>query len=163
MGYEPSHRKLPPRQAPWPHATPQEGWPAYLTGDGDRDGDRARELQGADRRGWAAAGDRGQPGYEHPADEYGAPGGYGARGGYGAANGYGAPGGYGDARDGYAWPGNGPGGGHAEMAGEDGGGTASHPWNDNGHDGYGGTRTGYGDAWNGNGTVRDGNASAWNG
>jgi hypothetical protein len=40
MSYDPSYRR-PPRQERWPNATPQEGWPAYPAGHGQRDGDQA--------------------------------------------------------------------------------------------------------------------------
>lgn len=72
MSYDPSHRR-PPRQERWPNATPPEGWPPYR--DGEQDGGR----YGADRLGAypAAAGHRGQDGYQRD------PGGYG--GGYRSA------------------------------------------------------------------------------
>jgi hypothetical protein len=81
MSYEPSHRR-PPRQEPWPNATPGEGWPAYQQGDGERSWASEDALAGS-RNGYATAS-----------------GGYGdASGGYGAAsNGYaGASNGHGDA------------------------------------------------------------------
>jgi hypothetical protein len=139
MSYEPSHRRVPPRQARWPHATPQEGWPAHLRGDGDQYGDQARELQAADHSGWAA-------------DAF-----------TGAAGGFGLPDGHRDGRDGYAWAGNGYEGGYAGMAGEDAGGRTSHPWNENGHDGYGWARPGYGEARNGYGGTRNGDGNTRNG
>jgi hypothetical protein len=164
MSYEPSHRRVPPRQARWPRATPQEGWPAYLRGDGDQARElqarelqarelqarelqarelqarelQARELQAADHGGWAA-------------DAF-----TGAADGFGVPHGFGVPDGHRDGRDGYAWAGNGYERDYAEMAGEDAGGRTSHPWNENGHDGYGWARPGYGEARNGNG-------GTWNG
>src|SRR5579864_4134837 len=74
MSYDPSHRR-PPRQERWPNATPQDGWPAYVGGDGHRD-DQA----------WAGA------------DAFA-----GARSGRAAVNGYGdAWGDYTETRNGYA-------------------------------------------------------------
>jgi hypothetical protein len=87
MSHDPSHRK-PPRQERWPHATPQEGWPAYPGGDSYRDGDQARGAAGA----FAGAGS-GQA----------AVNGYGPANGYGGSGGYpGAEAGYPDAADAYA-------------------------------------------------------------
>jgi hypothetical protein len=64
MSYDPSHRKRPPRQERWPQATPAEAWPAYQEDDARQAGVR----DGADdqRSYWAtaAAGYRGQSGYQ---------------------------------------------------------------------------------------------------
>jgi hypothetical protein len=89
MSYDPSHRR-PPRQERWPNATPQEGWPAYLGGDGHRD-DQA----------WADAG-----AYAGVRSGRAAANGHGAADGRGAATYYGDTGygdtGYGDTWDGHA-------------------------------------------------------------
>jgi hypothetical protein len=89
MSYDPSHRR-PPRQDRWPNATPQEGWPAYLGGDGDRDG-----------RTWADAGAYAGAYAGANADAFaGVRNGRAAVNGYGAADGYVANSGSGDSWDG---------------------------------------------------------------
>ena len=127
MSYDPSHRR-PPRQERWPNATPQDGWPAYVGGDGHRD-DQA----------WAGA------------DAFA-----GARSGRAAVNGYGdAWGDYTETRNGYAGYApardsfdGGYGGTTEEYAAD------ATQWNGNGYGydatqaGYGGaTQAGYGGAW----------------
>jgi hypothetical protein len=139
MSYEPSHRRLPPRQARWPHATPQEGWPAYRPGDGDWGGGQARELQAADDRGWAADGYRVPDGYARAGNGHAQARNSHAQAGNGhaqAGNGHAQAGnGYARAGNGYAQTLNGYEGGYAET---------SHPWNNNGHDRYGEAWDGYG-------------------
>src|SRR5271155_1764594 len=95
MSYEPSHRR-PPRQEPWPNATPGEGWPAYQQGDGERSWASADALAGS-RNGYATASN----GYGDASGGYGdAWGGRTATGGDGYADGFdGAADGY--AGDGY--------------------------------------------------------------
>jgi hypothetical protein len=143
MSYDPSHRR-PPRQERWPNATPQDGWPAYVGGDGHRD-DQA----------WADA----------DADAFA-----GARSGRAAVNGYGdAWGGYTETRNGYAGYApardsfdGGYGGTTEEYAAD-----ATHQWNGDGYGydatqaGYGGaTQAGYGGAWEG-GATQAGYGGAW--
>ena len=112
MSYEPSHRR-PPRQEPWPNATPGEGWPAYQQGDGERSWASEDALAGS-RNGYASAsnghGDawggrtataeygygRAPARYEEPASGYWAGG-----NGYGAAT-TAYPAAYPAAGDGYA-------------------------------------------------------------
>jgi hypothetical protein len=120
MSYEPSHRR-PPRQERWPHATPEEGWPAYPRG-------------GADRRDRTTAGYRAQP--------------YGYRG-YpqaGAADAFGSTGnGYVWPENGYVWPGN----GYASPANGYPGAVDGYPGTedsfDGAVDGYRGVRDGFPD------------------
>ena len=132
MSYDPSHY-TPPRQERWPHATPQEGWPAHPGGDRYRDGDQA----------WGAAGAF--------AD---------ARSGHAAANGYGAAGGYGgtdrhrDAWDGY---GAADAGQHWDAWDGYGAADAGQRWDANG---YGGADAGYGAAGNGYGAAGNGYGQA---
>jgi hypothetical protein len=126
MSYDPSHRR-PPRQERWPNATPQDGWPAYVGGDGHRD-DQA----------WADAG-----------AFAGATSGRAAVNGYGAADGYDAAGRYGDTWDGYTETRNGYApardnfdGGYGGTAEEYAADTASHQWDGTGY-GYDATQAGY--------------------
>lgn len=114
MSYEPSHRR-PPRQEPWPNATPGEGWPAYQQGDGERSWASEDALAGS-RNGYASASN-----------------GYGA-----ASNGYGdASGGYGEAWGGRTAPAE-YGYGRAPARYEE---PASGYWA--GGNGYGATTTAY--------------------
>jgi len=189
MSYEPSHRKA-PRQERWPYATPQEAWPAYLGGDDYRAGDQARELQGADRRGWATAGYHGQPGYRPSfggSEDPGYPGYPPAEGTdafAGPGNGYGAGGSYPDARGGYAgtasgyddagqgntWAGNGyqdPAGGYADALDGYADGRVGYAGATDGYwdaaDGFDGSANGYGSTANGYGSTANGYGSTANG
>jgi hypothetical protein len=112
MSYEPSHRR-PPRQEPWPNATPGEGWPAYQQGDGERSWASEDALAGS-RNGYASASN----GHGDAWDGRTATAGYGygraparyeepASGYWAGGNGYGAattayPAAYPAAGDGYA-------------------------------------------------------------
>jgi hypothetical protein len=171
MSYEPSHRR-PPRQERWPHATPQEGWPAYQRDDGYQNGDLAQQLQGADRPGWPAAGYRGQPGYQQPAARSEDRGyrGYRQAGaadnsagivnGYGTTNGY-APAGHGWAGSVYGGHPSAPDGYPAATGGYPGAADGFDGAADgyyNAPDGYGGVAGGYYDApdWDGGTGTRDG-------
>ena len=150
MSYDPSYRR-PPRQERWPNATPQEGWPAYPAGNGQRDGGQA----------WGEAGAF--------AD---------ARSGRAAANGYGTTNGYGhgDAWDGYPEASGGyrrtnPGyagagqayaddsfdGGYGELADQYAGDGAGPGWDGYG---YGAAEAGYGTAEAGYGTAEAGDGTA---
>ena len=163
MSYDPSHRQRPPRQERWPQATPAEAWQAYQEDEARQDGVR----DGADdqRSYWAtaAAGYRGQPGYQDapaaPAVDHGyysrpqprwpdAPGITGHRrdatGGYPAlGDGFdGAPVGYGTTVTGYA-------------GAQDGYRDAQDSYRDvqdsyrDVRDGYGGAQDSYGGGWDG--------------
>jgi hypothetical protein len=132
MSYEPSHRR-PPRQEPWPNATPGEGWPAYQQGDGERSWASEDALAGS-RNGYASASN-----------------GYGA-----ASNGYGdASGGFGQAWGGRTAPAE-YGYGRAPARYEE---PASGYWA--GGNGYGATTTAYPAAGDGYADGFDGAADGY--
>jgi hypothetical protein len=141
MSYDPSCRR-PPRQERWPNATPQEGWPAYVGGDGRQDGyaDAANGYGG------------GTSGYGGAGNGYG----YG-----GAGNGYGGataryPGAYPGAADSFD-------GGYGGMTGEYGGDGTGYGWTGTGY-GHGGPDAGYGaDAGPVSYYSEDGYGDAWGG
>ncbi|HME66747.1 MAG TPA: hypothetical protein VKG61_17800 [Streptosporangiaceae bacterium] len=141
MSYEPSHRR-PPRQEPWPNATPAEGWPAYQQGDGERSWASADALAGS-RNGYATASN----GYGAASSGHGdASGGYGdAWGGRTATGEYGygrAPARYEEPASGY-WAG---GTGYGATT------TAYPPGGDGYADGFDGAADGYaGDGYAGDG------------
>jgi hypothetical protein len=149
MSYDPSYRR-PPRQERWPNATPQEGWPAYPAGSGQRDGDQAWGATGAfagARTGRTAA------------DGYATASGYG----YGDAwNGHPeAAGGYWRTNPGYAGAGEAYAddsfdGGYGQLADQSAGDGAGPGWDGYG---YGATEADYGTA-PGNGYGQDGYGTA---
>jgi len=125
MSYEPSHRR-PPRQEPWPNATPGEGWPAYQQGDGERSWASADALAGS-RNGYATASN----GYGDASGGYGdAWGGQTATGEYGYGR---APARYEEPASGY-WAG---GTGYGATT------TAYPPGGDGYADGFDGAADGY--------------------
>jgi hypothetical protein len=180
MSYDP-HR-MPPRQERWPHATPQEGWPAYPGGDGHQDGDQAWGAAGAFAGAWSghagpngygtAGGYHGTGRYRDAWDGYTGNGYRGTANGYdydGTANGYGydgtadgyggATGGYPGAEAGYAGTGGAYthatdsfDGGYGEPADEYAGDGTGHGWDGTTY-GHGAAEAGYGAAGNGYGQV----------
>jgi len=66
MSYDPSHRRLPPRQGGWPQATPPRAWPAHRDDSAYRDADQASGQEEAAGQGsyWADASSQPQPAYQ---------------------------------------------------------------------------------------------------